>query len=220
MIVQTYDEKLEAFAKGKRLRRFRGMVRNPKDPTCDACGSVMPNHLWGLRDMDSGRDYFVGQACLSALSGMFVVERPFVRANLAKCFERTRGEEAADEEGEGQLNGGEPGEEGPAVSEDGQARTVANGHAPDIQVHESEELVTVLVRVASACGRHQAWGAASEPRYRQAWRPDSQLVMRPTAVPNEDAVAVCLARAQHMACQELQATSVATPARQPNGTSG
>src|SRR3990170_1907518 len=92
MTSMTYEQRLRAFAEGKRLRRFRGMLRNPRDSTCDACGSVMPHNLWGLRDMETGQDYFLGQNCLAALSKMLVLERPFVRAKLDKCYERTRGE--------------------------------------------------------------------------------------------------------------------------------
>ena len=54
-----FETKLATFAEGKRLRRFRGVVRNPKDSTCDACGSALPNNLWGLRDMEARKDYFV-----------------------------------------------------------------------------------------------------------------------------------------------------------------
>jgi hypothetical protein len=67
-----------------------GMVRNPRDSTCDACGSALPNNLWGLRDMEGKRDYFVGGNCLAALSRMLVLERPFVRADIGKAYEEAR----------------------------------------------------------------------------------------------------------------------------------
>jgi len=85
-----WEAKLAAFAEGKRLRRFRGMVRNPRDSACDACGSALPNNLWGLRDMEGKRDYFVGGTCLAALSRMLVLERPFVRADIGKAYEQAR----------------------------------------------------------------------------------------------------------------------------------
>jgi hypothetical protein len=74
------------FARDKRLRRFRGMLRAPRDTYCDACGSSMPNHLFGLRDMDTKRDYFVGANCMSRLSQMLVLERPFVKADIVAAY--------------------------------------------------------------------------------------------------------------------------------------
>jgi len=91
----TWEAKLAAFAEGKRLRRYRGMVRNPKDSTCDACGSALPNNLWGLRDMEGKRDYFVGGNCLAGLSRMLVLERPFVRADIGTAYEQARLNERA-----------------------------------------------------------------------------------------------------------------------------
>jgi len=82
----TYAERLWLFARDKRLRRFRGLLRAPRDTYCDACGSSMPNHLFGLRDMDTKRDYFVGANCMSRLSRMLVLERPFVKADIVAAY--------------------------------------------------------------------------------------------------------------------------------------
>ena len=91
MTTMIYEERLRAFAQGKRLRRFRGMLRFPCDTTCDACGSALPNYLYGLRDMEARRDYFVGANCLARLSQMLVLERPFVRANITSAYLAARG---------------------------------------------------------------------------------------------------------------------------------
>jgi hypothetical protein len=91
MTTMTYEERLLAFAEGKRLRRFRGMLRMPRDTTCDACGSALPNYLYGLRDMEARRDYFVGANCFARLSQMLVLERPFVRANITSAYLAARG---------------------------------------------------------------------------------------------------------------------------------
>src|SRR5947209_16551611 len=86
----TYEERLWLFAQGKRLRRFRGLLRTPRDTYCDACGSSMPSHLFGLRDMETKRDYFVGANCMSRLSQMLVIERPFVRADIFTAYVMAR----------------------------------------------------------------------------------------------------------------------------------
>ncbi len=82
----TYEERLWQFAQGKRLRRFRGLLRAPRSTYCDACGSSLPNHLYGLRDMDARTDYFVGANCMSRLSLMLVVERPFVKSDIVTAY--------------------------------------------------------------------------------------------------------------------------------------
>jgi hypothetical protein len=87
----TYEERLWAFAQGKRLRRFRGMLRYPRSTYCDACGSTQPSHLYGLRDMETRTDYFVGANCMAKLSLMLVVERPFVKADIISAYIMARG---------------------------------------------------------------------------------------------------------------------------------
>src|SRR5688572_2340798 len=86
----TYEERLWLFAQGKRLRRFRGMLRAPRSTYCDACGSTLPNHLFGLRDMDTKTDYFAGSNCMARLSLMLVVERPFVKADIVSAYVQAR----------------------------------------------------------------------------------------------------------------------------------
>ena len=87
----TYEERLWVFAQGKRLRRFRGMLHSPRSTFCDACGSTQPNHLYGLRDMDTQTDYFVGSNCMARLSLMLVVERPFVKSDIISAYVMARG---------------------------------------------------------------------------------------------------------------------------------
>ena len=84
--LSSYDQRLLAFAQGKRLRRFRGLLRSPRSTYCDACGSSMPSNLYGLRDMDGKADYFVGANCMSRLSLMLVIERPYVRADIVAAY--------------------------------------------------------------------------------------------------------------------------------------
>ena len=90
MTITTYEERLSSFAQGKRLRRFRGMLRTPRDTSCDACGSSLPHHLFGLRDMETKQDYFVGANCMSRLSQMLVLERPFVKADIFTAYSLAR----------------------------------------------------------------------------------------------------------------------------------
>ena len=86
----TYEERLWLFAQGKRLRRFRGLLRAPRSTYCDACGSTLPNHLYGLRDMDTKTDDFVGGNCMARLSLVLVIERPFVKADIVTAYVQAR----------------------------------------------------------------------------------------------------------------------------------
>ncbi len=86
MNTTTYEERLSQFVQGKRLRRFRGMLRTPRNTFCDACGSSLPSYLLGLRDMETRRDYFVGANCTSRLSQMLVLERPYVKADIVAAY--------------------------------------------------------------------------------------------------------------------------------------
>ena len=91
MTTIDYEQRLLAFADGKRLRRFRGALRAPGDSRCDACGSSLPSYLYGLRDLVSGNDYFVGSNCFQQLKQLGVYEHPYVRMSIANAFLRARG---------------------------------------------------------------------------------------------------------------------------------
>ena len=91
MTTLNYEERLEAFAEGKWLRRFRGYLRSPGDTTCDACGSSLPSYLHALRDVGASRDYFVGGNCFVRLWQSGVIERPYVRASIATAYLKARG---------------------------------------------------------------------------------------------------------------------------------
>src|SRR5207245_9684762 len=62
-----YEERLSAFVEGKRLARLTRVVRDRPGAFCDACGSSLPRTLFGLKEVSSGRYFFVGQNCLTWL---------------------------------------------------------------------------------------------------------------------------------------------------------
>src|SRR5437899_1591070 len=91
MTTLGYEERLVDFATGKRLRRFRGVLRAPGDTSCDACGSSLPNFLYGLRDLVETRDYFVGANCFQRLRQLGAFEQSYVRMSIATAYLRSRG---------------------------------------------------------------------------------------------------------------------------------
>src|SRR3990172_3753026 len=83
-----YEERLRAFAEGKRLGRLARAVRDPDESVCDACGSTLPRTLFGLRDTVSGRHFFVGQNCLTWLLETGLVARARYRQSAEVAYRR------------------------------------------------------------------------------------------------------------------------------------
>src|SRR3990172_6071983 len=108
-----YEERLGAFAEGKRLGRLAKAVRDPENGVCDACGSTLPRTLFGLRDTVSGRHFFVGQNCLSWLLETGLVARARYRHGAEVAYRREmemRRNEAVALTGEPSPHAGEQGD--------------------------------------------------------------------------------------------------------------
>ena len=82
----SYEATLREFADGKRLGRLAKAVRDPSHALCDACGSTLPRMLFGLRDGNSGRYYFVGQNCLGGLLSNGLVARARYRQSAQTAY--------------------------------------------------------------------------------------------------------------------------------------
>ena len=82
-----YEERLRAFVEGKRLARLTRIVRDRPGAACDACGSTLPRTLFGLKDVSTGRYFFVGQNCLSWLMGRGSVARARYRQSAITAYE-------------------------------------------------------------------------------------------------------------------------------------
>ena len=83
----TYEQKLTLFAEGKRLLRLPRPVRDRADAFCDACGSTQPRTLYPLKELDSGRHYFVGDSCLKELMKLSVIPRRYGRESGQGAYE-------------------------------------------------------------------------------------------------------------------------------------
>ena len=76
------------FARGKRLARLAKYVRARPDDGCDACASTLPRLLFGLKDFQTERCYFVGQNCLTWLLEARLVARARFRESCEIAYER------------------------------------------------------------------------------------------------------------------------------------
>src|SRR3989441_13020679 len=83
-----YEAALDQFARGKRLARLAKYVRARSDDRCDACGSTLPRLLFGLKDAQTERCYFVGQNCLNWLLEARLVARARFRHSSEIAYER------------------------------------------------------------------------------------------------------------------------------------
>jgi hypothetical protein len=83
-----YEAALVQFARGKRLARLAKFVRARLDDRCDACASTLPRLLFGLKDFQTERCYFVGQNCLTWLLEARLVARARFRESCEIAYER------------------------------------------------------------------------------------------------------------------------------------
>ncbi len=195
MTTTYYEERLRAFAEGKRLGRLAKAVRAPKDGACDACGSTLPRTLFGLMDTMSERYYFVGQNCLSWLLETGLVAKARYRHSAEVAYRR---------EMEMRRNGAGASTDEPSPS------TGDQGDAPQrrfnlrnlrrtILITETESHYEALVRLED--GRRRVSGRAREPRWSQAWARHDGGVVLLERVPRakRNAVVICLLKAYRKA---------------------
>jgi len=195
MTTTYYEERLRAFAEGKRLGRLAKAVRDPEGGVCDACGSTLPRTLFGLRDTLSDRHYFVGQNCLAWLLETGLVARARYRHSAEVAYRQ---------EMEIRRNGAGASTDEPLTS------TGDHGDLPQrrfdlrklrrtILITETESHFEALVRLED--GRRRVSGRAREPSWSQGWaRCDGGVVLL-ERVPRakRNAAIICLLKAYRKA---------------------
>ena len=85
--MSTYEQRLSQFSQEKRLSRLSRPLRDRADACCDACGSTQPRTLFALKDLHTGRHYFVGDTCLKELTKRGAVLRRYSRESGQKAYE-------------------------------------------------------------------------------------------------------------------------------------
>jgi hypothetical protein len=83
-----YESALGRFARDKRLARLARFVRARPGDHCDACGSTLPRLLFGLKDAQTERCYFVGQNCLNWLLEAGLIARARFRHSSEIAYDR------------------------------------------------------------------------------------------------------------------------------------
>ncbi len=190
-----YEERLRAFAEGKRLGRLAKAVRDPEDGVCDACGSTLPRTLFGLRDTVSGRHYFVGQSCLSWLLETGLVARARYRQSAEVAYRR---EMEMRRNGVGASTDGPPpctGDQGDLPGRSDDLRNLRR----TILIVETESHYEALVRLED--GGRRVSGRAQERRWGQGWARHDGGVVLLERVPRarRTAVVACVLKAYRKA---------------------
>ena len=167
MTTKSYQERLISFADGKYLGQLTGVVLDPGDTACDACGSTMARTLFGLKDTMADRFYFVGQNCLGFLKANRLVARRRYRQTSRVAYRQ---------EMERRKNGTSDSEEkppaGPAANGGAPRRTAdLAGFRRTIVISETDSHYQTTVRLAN--GRRRYRGQAQVARWRQDWARDA-----------------------------------------------
>jgi len=212
-MAESYQGKLDNFSRGKSFVKLRGGVRNSTGELCEACGSGQPGTLFGIRELLTGLDHFVGYNCLRELMRMKAVLQGRVRETTEDAF--SRAQRSKERSGNGQFGQGQAGKPaGESKIPVGQAERQAPSrlrspgeetrHAlpldvpvittPTLVVWETEEAFRAAVQVQGRNGLAGVWGAAERPKWRQllTLQPDNGFLLSKEEQYDRTALARCV----------------------------
>ena len=224
-MTESYQDRLDNFSRGKSFVKLRGGVRNSRGEPCAACGSGQPGTLYGIRELLTGLDHFVGYNCLGELMRKKAVLQGRVRETTEEAFSRAQ-RSGNSQSGRGH-NGKPAGEintqphpaEGKAASS---VPTLAEGTrpalpgdvpviaTPTLVVWETEDAFRAAVQVNGQNSLAGVWGAAEQPKCRQllTLQPDNGFLLTKEERYDRAALARCVRLATqnaHLTLQSQQA---------------
>jgi len=224
-MTETYDDKLDNFSRGKSFLKLRGGVPNSTGDLCEACGSGQPGTLFGIRELVTGLDHFVGYNCLRELMQRKAVLQSRVRETSEQAFARAqRGKESS---GNGRFGQGQEGKLAgngnalPPESNEGEISSLpmlgeGTRHAlpadlpviatSTLVVWETEDTFRAAVQVLGQDGLASVWGAAEQPKWRQALtlQPENGFLLTREERYDRAALARCVRLATQNAYLTLQ----------------
>jgi hypothetical protein len=236
-MTETYDDKLENFSRGKSFLKLRGGVGNSTGELCEACGSGQPGTLFGIRELLTGLDHFVGYSCLRELMRRKAVLQSRVRETSEQAFARTQqgmessanGRLGQGQEGKLAGNGDAPPRE-PNEGETGLPMLGEGTHhalpadlpviaTPTLVVWETEDTFRAAVQVLGQDGLASVWGAAERPKWREVLtlRPENGFLLSREERYDRTALARCVRLATQNAYLTLQ-SGLAEPSGNGGGT--
>jgi len=224
-MTETYQDKLDNFCRGRSFLKLRGGVPNSTGQLCEACGSGQPGTLFGIRELVTGLDHFVGYNCLRELMHRKAVLQSRVRETSEQAF--ARAQRVKESSGNGRFGQGQEGKlagNGNAVPHkpnEGETSSLpplgeGTRHAlpadlpviatPTLVVWETEDTFRAAVQVLSQDGLAGVWGAAEQPKWREVLKvqPDSGFLLTREERYDRAALARCVRLATQNAYLTLQ----------------
>jgi hypothetical protein len=224
-MTETYEDKLENFSRGRSFLKLRGGVTNSTGQLCEACGSGQPGTLFGIRELVTGLDHFVGYNCLRELIHRKVVLQSRVRETSEEAF--ARAQKSKESSGNGRLGQGQEkklagnGNALPRRPNEGETPSLpmlgeGTRHAltadlpviatPTLVVWETEDAFRAAVQVLGQDGLASVWGAAEQPKWRQVLKaqPENGLLLTREERYDRAALARCVRLATQNAYLTLQ----------------
>ena len=207
-----YEQKLNEFAAGKRLRRLSRPVRDRADACCDACSSTQPRILYGLKDQDADRYFFVGATCLKELVKRGGILRGYGRDSGKAAYEA---EMKRRSEASGEVTSGNPeakeGNPSGARSDNGPqtaqpARMAgATVRFATVFVMQSPESYQTVACLSTDLGITGSVGYGIEPQCEEVWHRVGERGMLLEKVRQErpDALDHSIAKAWQVACSQI-----------------
>ncbi|MCZ6535509.1 MAG: hypothetical protein O6914_06005 [Chloroflexi bacterium] len=221
----TYEQKLTLFVQGKRLLRLSRPVRDRADACCDACGSTQPRTLYPLKELDSGRHYFVGDSCLKELVKLGAIPRRYSRESGQGAYETEMHLRAQESKDAKTASGVNDTAAAPTTPDSkplaGDARSASPTEVwhlfPAVLIIEAPEHYQGFVYLTSVDGMAYGWGQAKEPRYEETWRLGGEggLLLEKVKAERPDARILCLNQAWEQAHSHLEGRNLVVPP--PNG---
>jgi len=237
-MTETYEDKLDNFSRGRSFLKLRGGVANSTGELCEACGSGQPGTLFGIRELVTGLDHFVGYNCLRELMHRKVVLQSRVRETSEQAFARAhKGKESS---GDGRLGQGQEeklagnGNAVPRKPNEGEISSLpmlgeGTRHAlpadlpviatPTLVVWETEDTFRAAVQVLDQDGLAGVWGAAEQPKWREVLKvqPDNGFLLTREERYDRAALSRCVRLATQNAYLTLQ-SHLAEPSGNGEGT--
>jgi hypothetical protein len=228
-MTESYQDKLDNFSRGKSFVKLRGGVLNSTSEVCEACGSGQPGWLYGIRELLTGLDHFVGYNCLGELMRKKVVLQGRVRETTEEAFGRAQKSKERGGNGQcGQGHNGRPAEESKVLLQQPEREvsssvpTLAEGTrpalpmdvpviaTPTLVVWETEDAFRAAVQVDGQNSLAGVWGAAEQPKCRQllTLQPDNGFLLTKEERYDRAALARCVRLATqnaHLTLQSQQA---------------
>ena len=206
--MSAYEQRLDEFAEGKRLVRLSKPVRDRADAKCDACGSIQPRTLYGQKDEDSGRYYFVGDQCLKELVKRGAILRRFGRESGPAAYERERGLRAQELSDERTGDGADSKFPTPAsqisdVTDRAVQKPESEGSVtfPVVLVLETSDHFEAFICNFTSVGALSSWGHTQEAKYEKVLSRvgEKGIILERVKQERTDALELCVSKAWNSA---------------------